>query len=407
MSNSTLKVVNKSIARIDGWEKVTGKARYAGDLEFFNMAYGKVLRSPFPHARISKIDTKRAEKVPGVIAVLTRDDFGDIDPYFGPALKDRPILAIDKVKHMGDPVAAVAAVDEATAEEALELIEVDYEELPVVGDIDEAIKPNATIVHEDLRLSGQFADLSSMQREEKTNIAHHFSYGRGDVDKGFEQADHVFEHTFTTQPIHHSNLEPHVAIAQWEGDELTIWTPCQNPFAARGELASVFRIPLSKVRLIVPYIGGGNGCKTYAKIEPLVAALARKAGRPVKVALSMEEAFQTNTKHATKFRLKTGVNKDGKITARECEIYWDTGAYSDIGIRVTRKSGYTSPGPYRIANLKVNSYSVYTNKVPAGALRGFGVPQDYVEAHKWANLAAAAGNAIALELRDFITEKMT
>jgi CO/xanthine dehydrogenase Mo-binding subunit len=370
-----LKIVNQSVTRIDALDKATGKTKYTGDMELANMAYGKILRSPFPHAKVLSIDTKKSAGLLGVVTVLTRDDFRDIDPYFGPAMKDRPILAVDKVKHVGDPVAAVVAESETIAEEALELIEVEYEELPVVRGIDDAIKREPTIVHENLKLSGQFADLSKMQREEKTNIAHHFSYGRGDVEKGFKDADHVFEHTFTTQPIHHCNLEPHIAIAQWEGDELTVWTPCQNPFATRGELASVFNIPLSKVRIIVPFIGGGNGCKTYAKIEPLVAALARKAGRPVKVALTMEEAFQTNTKHATRFRLKTGVKKDGKLVARVCEIFWDTGAYADIGIRVTRKSGYTSPGPYRFRNLKVDSYSVYTNKVPAGALRGFGVPQ--------------------------------
>jgi len=375
MANDALKVVNRSVPRVDGLDKVTGRTKYGGDIELFNMAYGKILGSPFPHARVLSIDTKEAEALPGVITVVTKDDFGDIDPYFGPAMKDRPILAIDKVHHVGGPVAAVVAESEAIAREAVERIDVEYDVLTPVKDVDDATKPDPIIVHDDLRLSGQFADLSKMQREEKTNIAHHFSYARGDVDRGFDEADFVFEHTFTTQPIHHCNLEPHVAIAHWEGGELTIWSPCQNPFAMKGEVASVFKLPLSKVRIIVPFIGGGNGCKTYAKLEPLAAVLARKAKRPVKVALTVEEAFKINTKHATKFRLKTGVSKRGKIVARQCEIYWDTGAYADIGVRVTRKSGYTSPGPYRIPNLQVDSYSVYTNKAPAGALRGFGVPQ--------------------------------
>ena len=375
MPEGKLKIVNQPMGRIEGPEKVVGKARYAGDLTLPRMVYGKILRSPLPSARVLKIDTKKAEELPGVIAVLTRDDFGDIDPYFGPAFRDRPILAIDRVRYVGDSVAAVAAVDEATAEYALELIDVDYEELPAVHTIDDALKPDAIVLHENLRPAGQFADLASISLGKKTNIAHHFHYERGEVEKAFKKADYVFEHTFTTPPVHHCNLEPHVAIAQWEGDELTIWSACQNPFPVRAELASIFGMPLSKIRLIVPYLGGGNGAKAYAKIEPLTAALARKAGRPVKVALSMEEAFKTISRHGTKYRLKTGAKKDGEIVARECEIYWDKGAYGDIGIRLVRKSGYTTPGPYRIPNLRIDSYAVYTNKVPAGALRGYGVAQ--------------------------------
>jgi CO/xanthine dehydrogenase Mo-binding subunit len=375
MPKANLKVVNQPVPRTDGREKVTGMARYTGDLNLPHLVYGKLLRSPLPSAKVLKINTEEATKLPGVVAILTRDDFADIDPYFGPAFRDRPVLAIDKVRYVGDPVAAVAAVDEATAEDALELIEVDYEDLQAVYTIDEALKPDAPIIHETIRPAGQFTDLASIRLGEKSNIAHHFHYVRGDVQKAFKKADYVFEHTFTTPPVSHCNLEPHVAIAQWEGDDLTVWSACQNPFPVRAELASVFRLPLSKIRLITPYMGGGNGAKTYAKIEPLVAALARKAGRPVKVVLSMEESFKTNSRHATRYRLKTGVTKDGEIIARECEIYWDKGAYGDIGIRLVRKSGYTAPGPYRIPNLKIDSIGVYTNKVPAGALRGYGVAQ--------------------------------
>jgi len=375
MPEGTLKIVNRPMSRIDGWDKVAGRAVFAGDIEVPDMLHGKILRSPFPSARVLSIDAKHAADVPGVIAVLTRDDFGDIDPYFGPAFRDRPILAIDKVRHVGDPVAAVAAVDETTAEYAVELIDVDYEELPIVETIEDALKPDAPLVHEELRLAGQFPDLAAIPKGGKTNIPHHFHYERGDVEKGFDEADYVFEHTFTTPPVCHCNLEPHTAIAQWEGDELIVRSACQNPFTVRGELANIFKTPLSKVRMIVPYIGGGNGAKTYAKIEPLTAVLAKKAGRPVKVVLSMEEAFKTNVRHGTKYRIKTGVKRDGTIIARECEVYWDTGAYGDIGIRLVRKSGYTAPGPYKIPNLRINSYAVYTNKVPAGALRGYGVAQ--------------------------------
>lgn len=375
MPKIKLRIANQSVDRVEGREKVMGKAQYTGDIVLPNMACGKVLRSPLPSAKVLKINTEKAAKVPGVITILTREDFADINPYFGPAFRDRPILAIDKVRYLGDPVVAVVAMDEATAEYALELIEVDYEEIPAVFSIDEALKPDAPIIHESLQPTGLFTDLASIQLLGKSNIAQHFHYERGDVPNALKRADYVFEHTFTTPPVTHCNLESHVAIAQWSGDELIVWSACQNPFPVRAELANVFRMPLSKIRLIVPYLGGGNGAKTYAKIEPLVAALARKAGRPVKVALSMEESFKTNSRHATKFRLKTGVTKDGEIIVRECEIYWDKGAYADIGIRLIRKSGYTSPGPYRIPNVRIDSYAVYTNKVPAGALRGYGVAQ--------------------------------
>jgi CO/xanthine dehydrogenase Mo-binding subunit len=375
MPKRTFEIVNKPLARREGPEKVTGKAQYIGDMKLPNMVYGKILRSPFPSAKVLKIDADKAREVPGVVTVLTRDDFSDIDPYFGPALRDRPILAIDKVRYVGDPVAAVAACDEATAEAALELIDVDYEEIPALHTVDDALKPDAPILHEKLRPAGHFQDLASIRLGEEGNIAHRFRYERGDVEKEFRRADYVFEHTFTTPPVHHCNLEPHVAIAQWEQDELTVWSATQNPFPVRAELANIFKMPLSKVRVIASYLGGGNGGKAYAKIEPLVAALARKAGRPVKIALSMEEAFKTITRHATQYRLKTGVNKEGEITARECVIYWDKGAYGDIGIRLIRKSGYTACGPYRIPNLKIDSCAVYTNKVPAGALRGYGVAQ--------------------------------
>ena len=375
MSKEKLKVVGQPLPRVDGKEKVTGKARYTGDLGLPNIAHGKILRSPLPSAKILKIDIGEAAKIPGVVAILTRDDFADIDPYFGPAFRDRPILAIEKVRYAGEPVVAVAAMDEGTAESALALIEVDYEELPAVRDLNEALSPGASILHETIRLAGQFADLASIRMEEKSNIGHHFHYERGNVQQAFKTADRVFEHTFTTPPVYHCNLEPHAAIARWEGDELTLWSATQNPFPVRTELANIFNMPLSKIRIISSYMGGGNGAKAYAKVEPLAAALARKAGRPVKIALTMEESFKTITRHATKYRVKTAVTKTGEIVARECEIFWDKGAYGDIGIRLVRKSGYTLPGPYRVPNLKVDSYAVFTNKVPAGALRGYGVAQ--------------------------------
>ena len=235
---------------------------------------------------------------------------------------------------------------------------------------------------------------------EGTNICTHFKLNRGDIEKGFAEADQVFEDTFTLPATQHSFLETHACIASVEpGGRITVWATTQNPFVVRTQLANIFKVPVSKVRVIVPYLGGGYGGKVYPKVEPITVALAQKAGRPVRVVLSREEVFYTITKHAAVIRMKTGVKKDGTLVARECEIHLDTGAYAEIGPRVAKKSGYTAAGPYRIPNLKIDSYSVYTNKPPAGAFRGFGVSQSAWAVESQMDIIAAALKIDPLELR--------
>lgn len=396
--------IGKTFRRLDYETKVTGRAQYLADMSVPGMLHGKILRSPYPHARIARVDAIKAEKVPGVMAVLTRDDIlhdEGIEPFYGPVFKDQTIVATEKVRHVGDPVAAVAALTVDAAEAALKLIEVDYEELPAVLNVHDAIKPNPTLVHESVRIpESGFADLAELKPIDGTNICTHFRLNRGDIEKGFAEADHIFEDTFTLPATQHSFLETHACIASVEpGGRITVWATTQNPFVVRTQLANIFKVPVSKVRVIVPYLGGGYGGKVYPKVEPITVALSQKAGRPVRLVLSREEVFYTITKHAAVIRMKTGVKKDGTLIARECEIHLDTGAYAEIGPRVAKKSGYTAAGPYKIPNLKIDSYSVYTNKPPAGAFRGFGVSQSAWAVESQMDIIAAALKMDPVELR--------
>jgi CO/xanthine dehydrogenase Mo-binding subunit len=395
--------IGKSARRLDYESKISGRALYLADMYMPGMCHGKILRSPLPHARIKSIDISKALKVAGVVTIITRDDIlhdEGIEPYYGPVFKDQTIVAVEKVRHVGDPVAAVAATTVDAAEEALRLIEVDYEELPAALDVHEALKSAAVLVHDSIKLpSSGFADLAEIKPVEGTNICTHFKLNRGDVETGFAEADRIFEDTFTLPATQHSFLETHACIASAEAGRITVWATTQNPFVVRTQLANIFKIPVSKVRVIVPYLGGGYGGKVYPKVEPITVALAQKARRPVRVVLSREEVFYTITKHAAVIRMKTGVKNDGTLIARECEIHLDTGAYAEIGPRVAKKSGYTAAGPYRIPNLKIDSYSVYTNKPPAGAFRGFGVSQSAWAVESQMDIIAAALQMDPLELR--------
>ncbi len=377
MEKSTaLKVIGHAHPRVDGEEKVTGRGLYASDIELPGMAYGKILRSPFPHAKLLNVDGSKAERLPGVVAVFTGEDVKGVN-YYGAAYKDQSIVAVDEARYVGDPVAAVAAVDEGTAEEALSLIEVRYEELPAVTTIDEALAPQAPLVHSSSSRGGELmGQLYQAPPEFRgTNLCYRFSYNKGNVDEGFKKAAFIFEDTFTFPRVQHFSMEPHVTVAQAEGDRITLWASTQDPFTLREHLSDIFRVPLNKVRIIVPWVGGGYGGKLAVKMEPLAVALAIKAGRPVKLALSVEESFKTVTRHPACYHIKTGVSRDGRLIARQCKIYMDTGAYADAGPRVTQKAGYRALGPYRIPHVKTEAFTVYTNTVPAGAFRGFGTLQ--------------------------------
>jgi CO/xanthine dehydrogenase Mo-binding subunit len=364
--------------RVDGFAKIKGKALYTADLCRPGMVYAKILRSPLPHAVIKRIDTSAVEKHPGVVAVLTRADLADINPYYGPLVKDQTILAIDKARYEGDPIAAVAAESPQIAEEALSLIHVEYEELRPSLTMDEALAGNAPRLHDFTSDHGTtFPGYPSVDEEARKhpNVSFHYGWSKGDVLKGFALSNRVFEHTFFFPKVSHYSLEPHLAMAEWTQDSLAVWTSTQHPFTVREEISEMFGLPPEEIRVIVPFVGGAYGNKNHTKLEPLVVALARKAKRPVILSLTAEDAFRTVSKPAMRVRLKTGVSQDGLLIARECLIHVDGGAYSDAGPRVTQKAGYRAHGPYRIPHIKTDAYTVYTNTVPAGAFRGMGTPQ--------------------------------
>jgi CO/xanthine dehydrogenase Mo-binding subunit len=370
-------VAGTAAPRVDGIEKVTGKAVYTCDIQLPGMAYAKILRSPVAHARLIKVDPSKARELPGVLATLTRDDLKNFNYKYGATYKDQSIVAVDKVRYVGDPVAAVLAEDSATAEEALELIDVEYDELPSVTNIEEAIAPGAAQVHEGdvARAELRGSTYGAPERFNGTNVCYYLTFGREDVEKGFARADFIFEDTFRFQKVQHYSLEAHNNIAHYDGEKLTVWASCQDPFTLRDHLSGIFALPLSRIRVIVPYVGGGYGGKLYVKAEPIAATLSWMTRRPVKLLLSVNESFKTVTRHPARVTVKTGVTKDGRLIARDCQVYMDTGAYADAGPRVTQKAAYRSLGPYNIPYAKVEAYGVYTNVVPAGAFRGFGALQ--------------------------------
>ena len=368
--------VGRSVPRLESWLKVTGRAEYVHNLRLPGMLYGKIFRSTLAHGRIKRIDVAAAQAVGGVHRVVTGEDIRKLipEPYYGPAFHDQPVLALDKVRYVGEPVAVVLAADPHVAEEAAHLIVAEYEELPAVYDEVEAVSSKA-IVHDALRPAGTFPDLKHLKGRTNTNVALDFRLRRGDPDGAMGNAARVFEHRFRTQQVMHTPLEPLVSVAESTESSITIHTASQSPSFVRIEIARLLGWPENRVRVRVPFLGGGFGAKLYIKLEALVSVLSLITKRPVKISLTMEEQFFTITKHASTFRIKTGVTKDGRIVARDCEVWWNGGAYADIGPRVTQKSGFTAPGPYDIENVSIDSYALYTNLPPAGALRGFGIPQ--------------------------------
>jgi CO/xanthine dehydrogenase Mo-binding subunit len=368
--------IGRSLPRIEAREKVTGRAEYTHTVRLPGMLVGKIFRSTVAHGRIRCLDTSAAERVAGVHRVVTAQDIRKViaDPYYGPAFHDQPILAEGKVRFVGEPVAVVLAHDPHVAEAAAQEIVAQYEELPALYDEVEAMTSRIT-VHDELRPAGSFADLKHLKGRKGTNLALEARLRRGDVDKAFASAAHIFEHTFRTQKCLHVPFEPFASIADARESSIVITTSSQNPSFLRTEIARLLRWPENRVRIKVPYVGGGYGAKLYVKLEALVAALSLLVRRPVKIALTMEEQFYQITKHPSTLRLKTGVDEAGRITARKCEVFWNGGAYADIGPRVTQKSGFVAAGPYDIENVYIDSYALYTNMPPAGALRGFGLPQ--------------------------------
>jgi len=355
--------VGKSRPRVDAAAKVTGQAKFAADYHFENMLYGKILHSPIPHGRIKKIDTTKAKTLPGVKLVLTGEDVPDMTYGVSPARYDEHVLAKERVRYVGDEVAAVIAVDEETAEKALDLIKVEYEELPSVFNPMEAVKEGAPQLHE------------KYKNNINTKVDHHF----GDIEKGFTDADHIREEEFVGNHVYQNPIEPHASIAYWENDGLilVLYSSTQVPHYVHYMVARVFDIPLGEIRIIRPLVGGGFGGKAETTPLDLITVLAsKKTGRPVKMTYTRKEMFlHGRGRHKQYMKFKIGVKKDGRITAVKSQIYLDGGAYSSFGIITAYYAGSMVPTLYHIPNYRYEGFRIMTNKPACGAMRGHGTPQ--------------------------------
>lgn len=370
MEKKEFRHIGKPLDRAEALQKVTGRANYVDDMELPGMLHAKVLLSPHARANIVSIDTSKAEALPGVKAVLTGKD----SPYLiGLYMVDKCIIAKDFVRYQGEVVAAVAAVDLKTAERAISLIEVEYEVLPAVLGIDEALKADI-LVHEDINELEHLK--STFFPQPDSNIASWNKNKKGDVDKAFEEADYVIENEFFLPAAAHTPIETHVSMAQADPytDKIKIWSSAQSPFAIRKLLARALGIKKSEIQVIVPYIGGAFGGKAGVHLEPLVALLSKAAkGRPVKLVATREEEFnQLPSRAAMRSRVKTGVMKDGKIVAYKAYYDWDSGAYADYGVNVGKTAVYSGAGAYEVPNVEIHSRTLYTNKTFSTAYRGFG-----------------------------------
>jgi CO/xanthine dehydrogenase Mo-binding subunit len=356
--------------RADAHEKVTGRALYTADLALPGVLHARILRSPFPHARLVAIDATRARRVPGVRAVLTRDDLPAAGARYGAILRDQGVVALDRVRFIGDPVAAVAGEDRDAIDEALGLIDVEYEELPAVFTTGDALAEDAPVLHPDR----YDEEVPGAGPQWGTNVCGLTAIVQGDVDAALATADEIVEEEYTTPPVHHCHLEPHATMAAWEAGRLTVWSCTQTPFVTRRQLARLHALSASAVRVLVPYVGGGYGGKTNLRLEPIVSHLARLAGRPVRLVLSHQEVFHVSSKHASRVRVRSGIMRDGRIVARDVDVVLETGAYADTGPQVAKKCTLTA-GPYRIPSVRIRTRCVYTNNPPAGSFRGFGLQQ--------------------------------
>ena len=355
-------LVGSSVPMVGALAKVTGAVSYAANIEFPGQLFVKALRSPYPHARLVRIDATKAAALQGVHAAVTREDLAGLHPYFGTGVEDQPVVVIDRACYVGDIVAAVAADSREIAEEAVALIEAEYEELPAVSDILDAIKSDAPVIqakHVDQAAGG--------------NIHGVYRAASGDIEQGFRESDVIVENTYTLPPVQHGHIEPHAVTASWEpGGKLVVHSACQTPSPLQEQLAKVFQLPLNRVRVIVPPVGGGYGGKNHARIEPLVALLARKARRPVQWVLTREEVFLTGRRFGAVIRIKTGVKNDGRLWARKVEAYYDMGAYALSGPANTKNACVIAGGPYNIPHRDYTTCAVYTNLPPAGPYRGVG-----------------------------------
>jgi 4-hydroxybenzoyl-CoA reductase alpha subunit len=360
MKNGDYAVIGRSVPKIDARVKVTGQALYAGDLKFPNMLFGKILASPHAHARILRIDTSEAERLPGVKAVITHKDVPAKKYGISPARYDENIFCIDKVRFVGDKVAAIAAIDEETVYRALKLIKIDYEILPAVFDPIEAMAEGAPLVHEDY--------------PGNINVEIHQSFGN--VEEAFSRSFHVRKDTFLGHRTYHSPLEPHVSIALWDGQKVTLYTSTQKPHYLQYDLARQFDLPMGSVRIVSAFVGGGFGSKTGATgLDFAGVVLARMTGRPIKMFYDRDEMFTFNRGRARQImELTTGVDRDGKILGVHANFIMDGGAYTANGIATAYYSGALLTLSYDFDNYKYDMFRVYTNLPTTASQRGNGAP---------------------------------
>jgi CO/xanthine dehydrogenase Mo-binding subunit len=374
--------------------RLTGTQRYSAHAERPGMWHAAFVRSPHAHARVDRVD---ASAVPDDCVALVPGDVEDLARY-GCQARDQRVLA-DVARHVGDIVAAVAAPTPAAAAAAARAIEVDYTQLPAVFDAVEAVAPGAPLLHSHPAESAEEAVSIGVRPLPGTNVCHRFRIRHGDVDAGFADADVVVQREFRTPSAAHAPMEPHATLAEWDGGRLTLTTGTQTPFNLRTDIAVAFDMPEEDVRVIAPPMGGSFGAKTFVRLEALVAALARKTGRPVKATLDRTEEFVTLNRHPATMRVRIGANRDGTLVAKELDCWVDTGAYADCGPGVATKLGYAGVGPYRIPHVRVDSLAIYTNLPPNGAYRGYGAMQSVWASERTMDALAAELDVSPLELR--------
>jgi CO/xanthine dehydrogenase Mo-binding subunit len=370
-----LEVVGQSVPRVDGLAKVTGRAKYALDLVVPGMAEAVAVRSDRAHARIVSVDSAAAQATPGVLAVLDASGLGALDPRFGHVVRDHPALAVDRVLYHGEPVALIVAETRRAAERAAKLVRVDYEDLPAIVDADDALAEGATLLHPERPQRTADEGLDQGGDAMEGNLCAAAAVEWGDVDAQMEAAHLVVEGEYRYPMLYGYAMEPYNAIASFEEGSLVVHSTAQHPYMVREDLARIFSLPLARVRVIVPYVGGGYGTKSYTKVEPLAALGAWATGRPVRVALSVEESILTTRSDSARVHARTAFAADGTLLAREFDVVMNSGAYTDNSPVVCAKLANRCFGPYRAAAIRVRVRSVFTNTVPASSLRGFGAPQ--------------------------------
>jgi CO/xanthine dehydrogenase Mo-binding subunit len=373
--------------------RVTASLRYSAEVERPGMLHAAFVRSEMPHARVMVVE----DDVPRDVVLLTPDDVADLGVY-GCQVKDQRVLT-DVARYAGDVVAAVAAPTREAARAAAKSIELAYKELPAVFDPIAAVAPGAPLLHEQAGTSAGDAVSIDVRPIPDSNVCHRFRIRHGDAAEGFAQADVVVEETYRTAGAAHVPMEPHAALAEWEDGRLTVYAGTQTPFNTRADLAGLFGIDEERIRVIAPPMGGSFGAKTFVRLEALVAALARKAGRPVKAVLGRAEEFVTLNRHPAVVRVKVGAKRDGTLVAKEVDCWVDTGAYADCGPGVATKMGYAGVGPYRIPHVRVDSLSIYTNLPPNGAYRGYGAMQSVWASERTMDVLAHELDMSPLELR--------